>query len=270
MEGKGWMRAVAELLERKKSRLRGCVLLLLGCMAVCLCLRTQPEALPDVQTTERGEAALAGMTVALDPGHGGYDGGARARDSGRWEKDINLEIALAVEKELAAQGARVILTRREDVCLCGEGTTATKARKREDLQQRVNIALENQADVFLSIHMNEYRSRSESGPQVFYQRGGDAGRLLAGVLQKHLIAGLKPKKERTAMAGNYYVLRSRLPSALVECGFISNSAEEKLLLSPDYQRKIAEAIASGLAEYRTLSGLTQQGGAQSALPDVTR
>ena len=100
------MRAVAELLERKKSRLRGCVLLLLSCMAVCLCLRTQPEALPDVQTTERGEAALAGMTVALDPGHGGYDGGARARDSGRWEKDINLEIALAVEKELAAQGAQ--------------------------------------------------------------------------------------------------------------------------------------------------------------------
>ena len=242
------------------------MLLLLSCMAVCLCLRTQP----DIQTTERGEAALAGMTVALDPGHGGYDGGARARDSGRWEKDINLEIALAVEKELAAQGARVILTRREDVCLCGEGTTATKARKREDLQQRVNIALENQSDVFLSIHMNEYRSRSESGPQVFYQRGGDAGRLLAGVLQKHLIAGLKPRKERSAMAGDYYVLRSRLPSALVECGFISNSAEEKLLLSPEYQRKIAEAIASGLAEYRTLSGLTQQGGTQSALPDVTR
>ena len=134
----------------------------------------------------------------------------------------------------------------------------------------MNIALENQADVFLSIHMNEYRSRSESGPQVFYQRGGDAGRLLAGVLQKHLIAGLEPKKERSAMAGDYYVLRSRLPSALVECGFLSNSAEEKLLLSPDYQRKIAEAIASGLAEYRVLSGLTKQDGAQSTLPEVTR
>ena len=252
------MKAALELLERKKSRLRGWVLLLLCCMAVCLCLPKEAEPLPDVQTTERGEAALAGMKVALDPGHGGYDGGARARDSGRWEKDINLEIALAVEKELAAQGAQVILTRREDVCL-SEGNTATKARKREDLQQRVNIALENQADVFLSIHMNEYRSR-----------GGDAGRLLAGVLQKHLIAGLEPKKERSAMAGDYYVLRSRLPSALVECGFLSNSAEEKLLLSPDYQRKIAEAIASGLAEYRILSGLTKQDGAQSTLPEVTR
>lgn len=194
------MKAALELLERKKSRLRGWVLLLLCCIAVCLCLPKEAEPLPDVQTTERGEAALAGMKVALDPGHGGYDGGARARDSGRWEKDINLEIALAVEKELAAQGAQVILTRREDVCL-SEGNTATKARKREDLQQRVNIALENQADVFLSIHMNEYRSRSESGPQVFYQRGGDAGRLLAGVLQKHLIAGWSQKRNARLWRG---------------------------------------------------------------------
>lgn len=76
------MKAALELLERKKSRLRGWVLLLLCCMAVCLCLPKEAEPLPDVQTTERGEAALAGMKVALDPGHGGYDGGARARDSG--------------------------------------------------------------------------------------------------------------------------------------------------------------------------------------------
>ena len=124
------MKAVSALLERKRSRVRGCVLLLLSCMAVCLCLPRQAEPLPDIQATERGEAALSGMTVALDPGHGGYDGGARARDSGRWEKDVNLEITLVVEKELAAQGARVVMTRREDVCLCEEGTTATRARKR--------------------------------------------------------------------------------------------------------------------------------------------
>ena len=57
------MRAVAELLERKKSRFRGCMLLLLSCMAVCLCLRTQPEALPDVQTTERGSKSSLLLTV---------------------------------------------------------------------------------------------------------------------------------------------------------------------------------------------------------------
>ena len=86
------MRAVAELLERKKSRFRGCMLLLLSCMAVCLCLRTQPEALPDVQTTERGEAALAGMTVALDPGHGKLNVGMAVGREGRMSvvKDLGM------------------------------------------------------------------------------------------------------------------------------------------------------------------------------------
>ena len=118
--------------------------------------------------------------------------------------------------------------------------------------------------------MNEYRSRREQGPQVFYQRGAEEGKVLAETLQAAIIDSLHPARERSALAGDYYVLRSRLPSALVECGFLSNSAEEKLLLSPDYQRKIAEAIASGLAEYRVLSGLTKQDGAQSTLPEVTR
>ena len=115
------------------------------------------------------------------------------------------------------------------------------------------MALEGGADVFLSIHLNEYRSRSESGPQVFYQQGGDDGRLLAGVLQSHMIRVLEPKKQRSAMAGDYYVLRSRLPSALVECGFLSNAAEEKLLLSPEYHQKIGQAIGDALVEYRQLT-----------------
>ena len=113
------MRAVAELLERKKSRLRGCVLLLLSCMAVCLCLRTQPEALPDVQTTERGEAALAGMTVALDPGHGGIDGG-KVGTNGAEEKDVNLQISLILKELLEQENIPVLMTRTEDERL---GTT---------------------------------------------------------------------------------------------------------------------------------------------------
>lgn len=214
------------------------------------------SASPQVSPTEAAAQPLAGFTVALDPGHGGYDGGARARDSGRWEKGITLEVALEMEKALLARGAKVVLTRREDTCLC-EGNTATKARKRKDLQRRVDIAEQAGADVFLSIHMNEYRSRAESGPQVFYQRGGDAGRLLAGALQQALLTQLQPPKQRVAMAGDYYVLRGKLPSALVECGFISNAQEEKLLLSKAYQRKLGEAIADGLVLYRDLLTRTQ-------------
>lgn len=249
---------------KRLARLRACALIVLAAVAGCMLMgRGNAPQFAPTEASEDGGQALSGFTVAVDPGHGGYDGGARAQDSGLWEKDITLQIALEVEKALQARGANVVMTRREDVCLC-EGNTATKARKRQDLQKRVDIAMEAGADVFLSIHLNEYRSRRESGPQVFYQRGGDDGRLLAGVLQQGLIEGLKPKKERVAMAGDYYVLRSKLPSALVECGFLSNSEEEKLLLDPEYQRRIASAIADGLVEYRELLRRTESGGAEHA------
>jgi N-acetylmuramoyl-L-alanine amidase len=246
------------LLRSRMGRLRVCLLLALGITCVWLLAGSgiQQEAR---QAGAPAAKPLEGLTVALDPGHGGYDGGARAHDSGVWEKVTTLQIALAVEKELIARGAQVVLTRREDLCLAGEETTG-KARKRQDLKARTDLAQAAGADVFLSIHLNEYRSRRESGPQVFYQRGGEAGRLLAGVLQAALIRGLEPKKERAAMAGDYYVLRSPIPSALVECGFLSNPEEEKLLLDAAYHERIAAALADGLQEYRLL--LRQQQGAQ--------
>ncbi len=244
-----------DFVANRLSRLRMCVLYLLGMAALCLALGLgRPPMAATVSANDANalpKDALSGMVVALDPGHGGYDGGARARDSGLWEKEITLSVALAVEKELADHGAKVMLTRREDMALCGEA--AALARKRKDLEARVDMAREAGATVLLSIHMNEYRSRRESGPQVFYQRGGDDGRLLSGVLQKALIDELKPKKERVAMAGDYFVLRSSIPSALVECGFISNPEEEKLLLSPEYQQRIGKALAQGLAEYGRLT-----------------
>ena len=239
------------LLRSRMARLRGCILLALG--VTCLWLLAGGQRTQPAWETANQAGSLTGLIVALDPGHGGYDGGARAHDSGIWEKETTLQIALAVEKELVARGAQVVLTRREDICLA-EGEGASKARKRQDLQARIDLAKAAGAHVLLSIHLNEYRDRSQSGPQVFYQRGGDAGRLLAGVLQAALIRGLEPSRERSAMAGDYYVLRSAIPSALVECGFLSNAAEEKLLLEPAYQQKIACALADGLGEYRLLTG----------------
>lgn len=196
---------------------------------------------------------LSGWTILVDPGHGGYDGGARCRDSGVWEKELNLAVALEVEKSLTQRGAKVIMTRRTDEDLTSEDRPAALTKKRQDLQRRVEMAVGGNADMVLSIHMNEYRSRSESGPQVFYREGCETGRLLAGCVQDALIAGVSPKKERAAMAGDYFVLQLEVPSVLVECGFVSNAAEEKLLLDEEYQAKLAEAIAEGAAEYARLS-----------------
>lgn len=236
----------ARLVTKHLQRLRVSTLIVLCFMALGLWMDGMPqEAAPVVSDS------LAGLSVVLDPGHGGYDGGARARDSGVWEKELNLQIARAVETALAERGAAVTLTRTQDICLSDEGSG--KARKRADLQKRLDLAQNVGADVFLSIHLNEYRDRSESGPQVYYQRGADAGRLLAGCLQEALVTVLAPARIRSANAGDYYVLRNtKLPAALVECGFLSNAQEEKLLLDEAYHRRIAQAVADGLENWQEL------------------
>ncbi len=207
-------------------------------------------AAPSPAPTPAG--TLHGLTILVDPGHGGYDGGARCRDSGVWEKHINLAVALKVEDALHQRGAEVIMTRREDIDLCSGDRPAALTKKRQDMQRRVQMAADNGADIVLSIHMNEYRSRGESGPQVFYRAGCDAGRLLAGCIQASLIEHLQPDKARTAMPGDYFILQLDIPSVLVECGFISNAAEEKRLLDDDYQTRIAEAIADALEGFALL------------------
>lgn len=240
-------------LERK-VRAAATVLLVLGAICTVAAAMQQCGSMPEKAAeaplqAESSALPLTGWRILVDAGHGGYDGGARARDSGVWEKHINLAVALKTEKSLVARGAEVIMTRREDEDLCEEERPAALTKKRQDMQNRVAKAVEGSADMVLSIHMNEYRDRSQSGPQVFYRKDADAGRLLAGCLQESLIAALNPRKERAALSGDYFILQLEVPSALIECGFISNPKEEKQLLSAAYQAKVAEAIAGGVEQY---------------------
>ena len=209
--------------------------------------RAQPAR--PVQQTEQGR--LAGRVILVDAGHGGTDGGARGRESGIWEKEINLKTALALGKALEAEGARVVQTREEDM--------EYHRNKRRDLAARLARAREEGADILVSVHMNEYRSRKESGPQVFFRAGQEKSRLLAGCVQEAMIRSLCPAKERRAMAGDYFILSQDLPSVLVECGFLSNPGEEKLLLTEAYREKIAGAVAEGIAEYFELAEHGQNG-----------
>ena len=224
-------------------------LALVGAAVLCVAgLAVLPKkARPAVpaRPVEQGQGTLSGRVILVDAGHGGEDGGARAKDSGVWEKEIHLRVARLLRDALEQSGAKVILTRETDM--------EYDRNKRSDLTARLELAKDGNAEMLLCIHMNEYPSRRESGPQVFYRAGQENSRLLAGALQAAKIRALKPAKERSAMAGDYFMLSLDIPSVLVECGFLSNAAEEKLLLTPAYQESVAQSIRDGVIEYFALT-----------------
>lgn len=246
-------KSIRPVLSRRKAEhlatMTAVMLVFLGGLTAAAAWRkneTNPSSAP-APTPVPGP--LQGVIILVDAGHGGYDGGARCRDSGVWEKVLNLSVALETEKALQRLGASVVMTRREDIDLCTPDRPATLTKKRQDMQNRIVLAKENDVDMVLSIHMNEYRARSESGPQVFYREGCDTGRLLAGCMQEALVSSLTPKKVRSALPGDYFILQLDVPSLLIECGFLSNPAEAQLLLTADYQARLGQAIAQGAAEY---------------------
>ncbi len=225
--------------------MRRALLTLFGCSLVLL------MAVGATRTQKASSAGrpLAGIAVLLDAGHGGDDGGARGRVMKLWEKTLNLDVTIRTRALLEEMGCRVLMTRDDDRHL--------DANKRRDLDARLNIAREGGADLLVSIHMNEYRSSSESGPQVFYRKGQDESRLFAGAMQQALIDGLSPRKKRVALSGDYYMLSLDIPSILVECGFLSNREEEAALNDGAYRQKIAAAVARGVAEFAALRSAVQ-------------
>jgi len=212
----------------------------------------QKAAVQETAAQEGMHKPLRGLTVAVDAGHGGYDGGAVGRVSGVPEKGINLDVALRVQTLLEEEGADVVMTRTGDYALCDEDPPIR--RKLQDMQRRAALIRQGGADVVLSIHMNEYAGRSQSGPQVFYREGCPAGRLLAGAIQSAMIDGLSPSRKREALGGDYYILTLGVPSVLVECGFLSNREEEKKLLTEGYRQEIAQAVVQGVVQWAALPG----------------
>ena len=182
----------------------------------------------------------AAPTVAIDPGHGGWDGGA-VSPKGIEEAGLNLEYAKALEKELKSRGYAVVLTRSDS------STPGTD--KAGDLDLRRRIIEDARADIAVSIHMNKFGDPSVSGPMVFYMKGSDEGGILAEHIIKALCAALK-RPERLANPGDYYMLREiTMPAVIVECGFLSNGSDEALLQTEEYKMSTVKGIADGIDAY---------------------
>ena len=208
--------------------------LLLFCLLLGCSQRTAaPEGAP-LPTPER-------WLVVLDAGHGGFDAGASGTDTAVKESDLNLQVALLVREALEDAGVRVLMTRT------GQG--ALGDTKKADMARRGQLLQTEGADVAVSIHMNKFSDRRIQGPMAYYQAGAEAGQALAAAVIDRLTdaLGLRP---RLPNPGNNFVTRiPACPAVLVECGFLSNAEEERLLQEEPYQKAIAAAIAQGVVGY---------------------
>lgn len=191
-------------------------------------------------------------TVILDAGHGGEDSGAVGID-GVLEKDLNLALCGVLSDLLYTSGFEVISTRTEDVML---GSGAVGHKKSEDLKARVDLAAQNPDAYYLSIHMNKFPKEYCKGIQLFYSPNNEQSLPLAGFLHTLVKTYFQPDNKREIKNGSahiYLMNRIKNPAILVECGFVSNPEEAKLLQSSDYQKKIALLCLSALNEARTNS-----------------
>jgi N-acetylmuramoyl-L-alanine amidase len=204
-------------------------------------------------------------TIMIDPGHGGEDRGA-AGNGGSVEKRLNIDVARRIEKLLNKAGFRTLMTRREDTYV--------------SLEDRSDLTNSSEADLFLSIHFNSATPNTQAkGIETFCltpsglgstdfirkqfrigQFGEEPGNkfdetnlLLAYLVQRNLILSLPNMADRGIRRARFHVIKAtKCPSILVECGFLSNSEEEKWILSPTHRDNIAGAIVNGIKSYAEL------------------
>lgn len=194
--------------------------------------------------------------VVIDAGHGGMDPG-KVGVSGVAEKEINLAVAKILKDLLEQNGITVVMTRTEDGGLYHENDGN---KKQSDMKERIRILKETAPIVAVSIHQNSFTDSQSRGAQVFYYGDSAEGERGAQMIQETLRTELADGNHRTAKANtSYYMLkRSPCPLVIVECGFLSNPEEERLLQEEEYQRKVAWAVHLGVIQW--LTAMEKEGG----------
>lgn len=228
----------------KKSLIAVCTAVVIGFIAalgLCMQVLLRPQS---VSAFTQGN-----MKIVLDAGHGGMDGGVVGKKTGEKESDINLQITYSLKSVLEDMGFEVVLTRKTESGLYG---TTAKGFKKRDMQKRKEIILQADPALVISIHQNLYPSQNARGGQVFFRKGDEESQALALALQDSLNGLYQEEgvKGRKAVAGEFFILNCHTcPSVIVECGFLSNYADERLLTEESGQKRIAKSIAAGVLAY---------------------
>lgn len=190
--------------------------------------------------------------IVVDAGHGAPDGGAVSSD-GVEEAGLNLEIAERLRDALEDEGFLVIMTREDENNIADtDKQKSIREMKSSDLTNRVNIANNSGADIMISIHMNKFEGGSSWGWQTFYSKDSDEGKRLATLVQTSIQKSIDDRvNKRVALSieGIKIVDKTNIPVIIVECGFLSNVEDLKLLQTEEYQDKIVVGIVDGVKEF---------------------
>lgn len=225
------------------------------CMVMCFVLLAAGIAAGGTINAINGKLTFGlgsgkNLTVVVDAGHGGPDGGA-VGENGTIEADINLEIAKKLCEVLNGMGIDTVMTRSGS-----EGVKSEKAdgwSKKEDMYERMKILKKSDADLFVSIHMNHFPQKNVHGLRLFYAANHDEIKPLAEKMQANMqsVTGAKVSSVRAADKSLFLMKSPPVPAILAECGFLSNPKEEKNLKDGEYQSKLAWAIAKSIEEHFT-------------------
>ena len=193
---------------------------------------------------------VSGKTIVIDAGHGKPDEGAES-SKGTTEAETNLKIALKLQNLLEQSGSSVVLTRSDENAIYDIDAKTLRQKKISDIRNRVKIGNESSADIFVSIHLNKIPQQQYDGWQTFYKDGNEQGKKLAEKIQNNLNDAIQKENKRVAKTiDNVYIIKHvEIPTTIVECGFLSNPEEEKLLLEDEYQNKLAWGIYNGIIDY---------------------
>ena len=185
-------------------------------------------------------------TIVIDAGHGGRDGGTVGKETGVTESELNLQYALELKSLCQQFGFEVVLTRSTMDGLYDE---SAPNKKKSEMEKRKSIINGSNADIMISLHMNAFPLSSSEGAQVFYAKGSGLGLELAKSVQTSLSQNFESARDYVSV-GDYFVLNySTIPACLVECGFLSNPKEERLLQTEEYRQSFCYSLLYGIIKF---------------------
>lgn len=212
---------------------------------LCLMAMTAAALTEHITLETLSTAQDSGMTLVIDAGHGGIDGGAVA-DDGTAEQDINLHIAQTCQSLAGFLGVKTVMTRADTSSLDYDPDSTIRQNKVADIHARERITEEQTSPVFVSIHLNKFSDSSYSGAQTFWSSNNAESRTLAESIQQSLTDGLDQSRTAKKAEDTIYLMKNLdCPAVIVECGFLSNPQEAERLKDDDYHKKLAVCIITG-------------------------